>query len=71
MLMDGRYLDAEELGVLFKDMRMPMGQRELDDIVTRSTSNTAVMTGEDASVGSIDRATGVGPEPPSTRGRNA
>ena len=34
---DGRrgsgYLDAEELGVLFKNMRMPMGQRELDDIV--------------------------------------
>ena len=27
------YLDAEELGVLFKNMRMPMGQRELDDIV--------------------------------------
>ena len=27
------YLDAEELGVLFKNMRMPMGQRELYDIV--------------------------------------
>ena len=26
-------MDAEELGVLFKNMRMPMGQRELDDIV--------------------------------------
>ena len=30
---DAGYLDAEELGVLFKNMRMPMGQRELDDIV--------------------------------------
>ena len=31
--LDAGYLDAEELGVIFKSMSMPMGQNTLDDIV--------------------------------------